>query len=435
MPDAKLHIGCLPLIFPFPVMPSYYLSVTNSGFNYSEVIHKRADDSLYIDMGSMVDHLGKKNFITLRNQAELLSFGFKIKRKHYFSLSLTEKMQARFSYPKDLVSMAWYGNSQFIGGTADLSGLAFDWIHYRETALGYTNQVDDKLTIGGRLKVLFGNSNFWTKKSNLTLSIAENDYTFTIAGDSWFNMSLPEEVYSETEEAADSASGDFIEFDNLEPLDYFINTKNLGLALDLGASYKINKNFMVSASLIDFGYIRWKSGTRNYKTLDKTFVFEGVDIQSFFDKDSAERAEAIDKLGDSLKAAYNYEQSSDPYWGPLNPAIYLSGYWTINDKQKLGLIMRGEIYRGGFHPSVAVAFNRNFGNALSFGLTYSYMNRSFLNLGVGSALKIGPIQLFLATDNLFAAILPDKMKNLTLHFGCNWAFFYKSYYPLWDNAY
>jgi hypothetical protein len=154
IPDCKLHIGCLPFI-SLPVLTSFYYTFNNSGFNYSDVVHRVNVDSSYIDFSKTIKSLKQKNYISSNQNMELLSFGFKIKRVHYVNLSLSEKFRFRLSYPKDLISMLWYGNSQYIGRTMYFDGIGVDWTHYRELALGYSYQYSDKWTFGGKAKILF----------------------------------------------------------------------------------------------------------------------------------------------------------------------------------------------------------------------------------------------------------------------------------------
>src|SRR5688572_8136642 len=52
-PFANVNIG-------LPLISSEYFNVANTGFKYSQLIRKRADDSLYVDMDNMISKLGKR---------------------------------------------------------------------------------------------------------------------------------------------------------------------------------------------------------------------------------------------------------------------------------------------------------------------------------------------------------------------------------------
>jgi hypothetical protein len=430
VPDCKIHIGCLPI--GLPIMPSLYFSINNSGFKYTDAVHKVRIDSSYIDLDDLIKHLGKKSYISTNIHMELLSFGFKIRRTHYISLGISEKVNFRLCYPKDLVSMMWYGNSQYIGGEASFNGLGIDWTHYRELALGYSNQIDDKWTVGGKVKLLFGISNIWTKKTKATLGIDEDDYDFTANSGMHINSSIDDNLMNRIDEyIKDTSDNKPGMLDGYNMMDYAFNMKNIGGALDLGVNYKINDKFSVAASVVDFGYIHWKTGARNFISPDTTFVFEGLDLTDWLRKDdSTTNNEVLGNLIDSVSKIYRLDTTYNPYWAPLNPVVYLSGFYTPSPKDKISLLARLEIYKGTVHPAFTLGYYRKFGKALSVAINYSYYNRSWLNFGFGAALKAGPFQFFLTTDNILGVIMPYNIKNVNIHFGCNLVFYQKSYYPL-----
>lgn len=425
LPDCKIHIGILPI--GLPVLPSLYLGASNNGFAYNHAVRFVSVDSQYIDLGNVIDKLGKKNYIEAKVNMELLSFGMKIKRTHYISIGLYEKINMRFCYPKDLVSMAWYGNSQYIGGEASFNGLGLDWRHYRELALGYSNQIDDKWTVGGRAKLLFGESNIWTKKSKATLGIHEDYYDFTANSGMHINAAASEDLIRFLEDTTDGKDfGQDVSIRN-----YLLNWSNMGGALDVGVNYKINERFSVAASAIDFGYIHWKTGARNYKSPDTTFVFEGLDINDWIRKDdTTDGKEVLNDLLDSVAKYYQLDTTYNAYWEPLNPIIYISGFYTPNAKDKLSFTGRLEIFKGTVHPAFSLGYYHRFGKALSIAVNYSYINRSWLNFGFGAALKFGPFQFFLTTDNIFSGAMPYAIRNINVHLGANLVFYQKNYYPL-----
>jgi hypothetical protein len=426
IPDCKIHIGCLPII-PLPVMPLFYYSISNSGFTYNNLVHKISNDSLKLDAGKFIKKLAKKNYLSSNVNMELLSFGFKIKRVHYISLSLNERFKFRFCYPKDLISMMWYGNSQYIGKTIYFDGLGLDWTHYRELALGYAYQYSNKWTFGGKAKILFGMSNVWTKKSRATIGINEQYYDFIANSGMHINLAGSADLMNYLESTSEGK--DFSK--DVSITNYLFNFKNMGGAIDLGATYRINDQFSVGASLLDFGYIRWKDGARNYVSPDTMFVFEGLNINDWIRKDdTTSNKEVVNKLVDSVLKVYRLDTTQKAYWGPLNPTIYLSGFYYPTKKDKISLVARMEIYKSAVHPAFTLGYYHKFGKALSVALNYSYINRSWLNFGFGAALKVGPMQIFLTTDNIFSGIMPYAIKNVNIHFGCNLVFYEKSYYPL-----
>lgn len=423
MPDCKIHIGCFPVVF-VPVFSSMYTHVSNSGFKYDDVVHvRKSNDSLYIDMDDVADGLHKKDHLMINTQFEYLSFGFKMGKKEYINFSFSEKFNTRFTYPRDLIRMAWYGNAPFVGSYLDFTGLGIDVLHYREFAVGYAYEINKRWTAGARLKLLFGLGNIWTRRTNATLSVQEDYYDLIANSDMIVYTSAPQFVYDQiTTKGRKLTSSDAKE--------YLTNFNNPGIALDLGVTWKINDKFTASASVNDLGLIYWTTGTRKFVSSHKSFAFKGFDVTEFMKNDTVRFGDLLTSLVDSLGKVFTIDEKEKNYTTPLNTKIYLSGYYNISPKDKVMVITRTDIYENTIHPNFAVGYTRKFGTILDFSISYAYMNRNWLNLGIGTSVRLGPFQFWLATDNFLAAIIPYHTKSMNVNFGCNIVIYNKPSIPL-----
>ena len=82
--------------------------------------------------------------------------------------------------------------------------------------------------------------------------------------------------------------------DNLGPTGF-------GMAIDLGATYKLNDEWTFSASLLDLGFISWKNTTKG--TMSKDFTFDGFSEISVKDDGSNNNKKLdtqVDELVDDL---------------------------------------------------------------------------------------------------------------------------------------
>jgi hypothetical protein len=420
MPTAKVHVG-------FPGLSSVYLGVSHSGFAYKDLFTLRDDDSLQLTMDKVMDKLGKKNYLSAQAMEEILSFGFKIK-KNYFNFSLTEKVSVRFSYPKDLIGLAWKGNGQFIGSTADLSGIGVNAIHYREFAVGYARDLNDKFVVGGRFKYLQGFANIYTKHNDVTVDINEDDYAHTAHTNFLVNVCLPDALL-------DSVNHDSIKSNDVKMKagDYLMNNSNKGFAVDLGATYKYNDKLTFGLSVLDFGGIKWKTGkgstTKNYSNEVDEFTFDGIDINEFFNENDSVIDEKFNTILDSLSDIFKIQEKSESYWAPLTSKIYLTGVYTLTPHDKVGLLIRTEIFNKQLHPAFTASYNKWFGKMFSAAVSYSVMNRSYTNIGFGLALNLGPFQTYIVGDNLYALMKPTGSRAFNIHFGFNFIFGYKEVKP------
>jgi hypothetical protein len=413
--------------FGFPALSSVYAGIGHSGFAYRDLIKRRSDDSLELRMDHMVSKLGKRNYVSMNLMEEWLAFGFRYK-KNYFNFSVSDKASFRFAYPRDLISLLWKGNGQFVGKTLDLSGIGVNASYYREYALGFSRDVKilkQDFIVGGRIKYLNGLMDVWTKKNNVTVQINEDDFAHTANTDFLVNMTIPDSIAM----GLDSAGSDSSYFGGVDAKQFLFNNKNKGLGVDLGAYYKLNDKFSFGLSLLDFGYIHWKPGggssTRNYTSNVKDFTYDGIDVDQFFNEADTVVSQQMNQIGDSLANIFKINQSKDGYWAPLPTKIYMTGMYSLTPHDKVGLLIRSEFFNNGIHPSLTVSYNKWFFNMLSATASYSIMNRSYMNLGFGLALNLGPWQTYVTTDNLYCLFDPEGTRTVNLHFGVNFIFGYK----------
>ena len=77
----------------------------------------------------------------------------------YFAedFGITEKVKTRVAVPKDILKLAFQGNGGSNLGYDFNFNFGLDVLHTREFAIGYNRTLlDDKLSIGGRLKYIRG---------------------------------------------------------------------------------------------------------------------------------------------------------------------------------------------------------------------------------------------------------------------------------------
>ncbi len=429
VPFCKFYIG-------FPALSSLYVGASQNTLIAENIISRRADDSLYINVDDFINSLHKRNYLFMQLDEEILSFGFRLKDKHYISFNLTEHVYFRMGYPKDFMEFAAYGNGAdgVIGEEMEVGGFSVNMAHYREMGFGYSYLFNDKWTFGGRYKLLFGLANVWTKDTHLSLHTAEEDYFITASANLDVHASLPEAVWLNMQ--GDSA--------DIDMGAYMMNFGNMGMGVDLGATYKLNEKIMLGASVIDLGYIRYKGDatTRSFvsKNPDGTFTFEGVDINDFLNQPDTIVEQNMQNFLDSVVDIFDLDTLTDPYSYPLNMKIYLSGAYQLTDKDRFSALAKFEFWNGKLHPSGMISYNRKFGNILSLTANYSVSNYDYFNLGFGFNVNLGPFQMYLVTDNVLDPIIhtryswmedgereditvPKRMKYINAHFGINFIWF------------
>ncbi|HLU87502.1 MAG TPA: DUF5723 family protein [Taishania sp.] len=399
-PAAKGYIG-LPL-------GMHSIGATNSGFTYNQLFKSRPqDDSLTIDAENVVRKLGKINFVSVETRNELLGFGFKVKDM-YFSFSATNRLDVNFIYPKELIQFIVEGNGKsFIGERASFNKLGVEANSYMEYAIGFNKKVgvNEKLTVGGRVKLLSGIANIATKESKLGIHTDETMFDLTVDGKMRVNSSGIKPFFDTT--------GTYNAIDAIKNAYSF---KNIGIALDLGATYQVTEKIAVNASLLDLGFIKWNEGNANFVSNDVNYTFSGVDAKKFF---SDTTDSYWDQLEDTLTTIFSANENNDSYSNMLYTSFYIGGTYQINDFLSTSATIYNQIIRTSYRMGVALAANLRVRNWLTVTGKYSMYGRSFSNLGFGLCLSPGPFQLYVISDNVLGFGAQRSAKNFHINFGMN----------------
>jgi hypothetical protein len=399
--------------------------LSNTGFNYSDFIHKgtgNQKDSLVFDIPNVIGKLKKTNFLIFDYYLNIFSAGFKLK-DFYFSFNVTDKFNFRFGYPRDLIKAIYEGNGgSFLGHTIDAGGLGISANYYREYAFGISAKIDKKFTVGIRPKLLFGKFNIYTRKNDITWKTYDSDFGYQFHSDIEINSSQPFYTFnnlyysSKTHQVEGNFSGN-----NPTLMKVMMNNHNVGFGLDLGLIYKANDRFTFSGSIIDLGIIKWKDNVNTF-TSKGDFYYDGLNINPYLHgSDSLSRATG-QNLQDSILSIFSPSLQKNSYNSYLTAKIFLGGEYVFNDNFSLALLTKSEILLHTIIPSVTISAIGNINDKLSGCVTYTIINNSFLNAGVGIMFKASIFQFYAVTDNLVAVFAPFLSKNVSLNLGCNLLF-------------
>ena len=384
MPQSKINIG-------LPVISSIYSSFGNNGFNLNDVFTSSGS----LNMTNLIANLKPSNYLTYNLQVDLLSFGIRVKDVNYFSFNLTEKGDVWFKYPKDLMSLLWNGNGAYLGQTMNID-FGLNATHYREWGFGWTHEQNEKLTYGGRFKLLNGLENFSGKASG-TLTTSASDFSITGSSNVKLNSSIDTGNYS-----------------HFNPTSYLLDFQNFGMGADLGASYKYNDQFTFSASILDLGFINWKTNPSNYVSQNPggTATYSGVSLNGLL-SNSQQLSNSFTKMGDSLQKTFNINTTHTKYTTFIPAKIYLSGNYKLNPVNSVGLLLFGEVIDATLHPGLTVSLSSHIGTSMSSMLTYSMYNSAYNIVGFGFSLNMGPVQVYALADNILALLVYNQYVTTT----------------------
>ncbi len=396
VPEHKVSIG-------LPVISSMYVGVTNTGFTFNQATNK-IPDGRRLKSNELPGMLRRENYFYTSFNTDL--FSLRIKVKHFFwSFNITEKFINRISYPKDLITLAVNGNQSFIGNEVSFANAGMNTTHFREYGLGIVKQ-NKKFIYGVRLKYLQGlsNVNFKTKSLSLKTGTEDQFYAMTVGTDATvYTAGIPTEI-----DGIDGARN------------YLMSTKNPGMGLDLGFTYKLSKRIVLSGAVNNIGFIRWTDKVKNYNIKGGS-QFSGANLgKDLLDRiDTADAWEQVgNKYLDSLKNSFKYTETAEHYTTSLIPQLYLTGKYIFSHKTHAALTFYLEKYIA-FRPALSLALYQEIGRWLNIAGSYSIQYGQFNNFGLGVVIKPPaiPLQFYLCGDQLINSYTVADGKNIPMPLG------------------
>ena len=234
----------------------------------------------------------------------VLSAGFKgfggyntieLNARTSFGMSLTYEL---FEFAKNT------GNRTYNIGNISANGQAF-----AELAFGHSRQINEKLRVGAKVKLLFGAGRGDVNIDNVKADLAADD-KWTVSGHAKSEVSVKGFTYkTEEKEYKEEGRGTY-QYVNDVDVDG-AGLGGFGLAFDLGGVYKINNDFTVSAALLDLGFIKWSNNMVAVNGGEE-FVFNGFhDVAVNEDRGGSTLSMQGDKYSDQLADFANLQDKGD----------------------------------------------------------------------------------------------------------------------------
>jgi Family of unknown function (DUF5723) len=430
-PSNSVYIG-------LPVISGINLNINNNFVNFSDVFIKgQPKDSIIsflhpgYDVDKFLAKIKDKNSIEPEVAIQLLGIGFSVGRDGYVFLDVNDRIDGNIVLPGDLFRLALKGNEEFAGSTIDLSSLRGDIKYYREIGVGYSKNLTDKLRIGIKGKLLFGIAD--ASIDNKALGITVNsDYSHTFDANLAVNISGPVNVYMDSKHNIDSVVFDNNRFKTSSGItDFLSGKKNMGLGMDIGATYDLTDRIVLSASVTDLGFIRWNKDVTNLQA-NNQFEFSGLNMLDYFNGTKTLNEIGNDML-DSLKNAFVVSKTKTSFTTYLPFGISLGGSYNVTKQISVGLLSYSRVIEKQFREALTLSANINLGNALSTSISYTAENYQYDNIGAGLSFRAGIAQFYLISDRIPITwnkitdksnniILPSNWNTFNLRLGMNLVF-------------
>jgi len=427
-PNCGLYLG-------FPMLAPLRMEVTSSSLAWEDFIYPHpTQDSLITflhpdgDKQAFLDRLNSVNYIISDLGTSLASLGFRTP-VGFFSLDVTTRVDGAVYFPRDVARLMLYGAGE--GETYQFDGLGVDLSVFEEVSLGWSAGILDNLQVGVRGKMLFGMGNLSTKKSELSLSTSQD--LWNIQSDMMLNASLPfADLQYDQEGKIDTMmiNSDLEDPDPLAIPRYLFNFGNPGFGLDVGVNYRPIEQLLLSASAVDIGFISWKDGVHDV-VYDMEYDFEGIEIDPFEFSEEFTLGDYLDstfsELGDSLSGFAQFTPGR-AYSKRLNTKLYLGASYFLTPNINFGILSRTDFLQEKISQQFTVTANFTTGRFINLTLSYSTMNSYLKNMGAGFSFNVGPLNLYLISDNVLNGVFwPQEARSVNLWFGMNLVFGYKQF--------
>ena len=399
-----------------PALSGVNLQFANNAFSFNDLMTERAgiSDTLYFNVNNLLNNLRKDNFFTMGTSVPILTLGFWIKNS-YFTFSIANNSSITASFPKELTDIATFGNGKYIGANNPLiiNNLGVNISNYHEFGFGLSKRITHRLFLGARLKLLFGTTNIDTHKSEIKITTQEDTYDLGIKTDILMNLSGPFTISRDSTGAIDN-----IDIDEDKIVSSALGFGNMGIALDMGATYKFNDHFDFFASLNDFGFINWHKNIISLSQKE-SYSFTGLTLDSL---NSDSDYDEMDAILDSLDRFSKFAESKSDYTRMLTAKIFLGATYSPADFMNFGFLSKTSILNSRVQQAITLSANFHPTKWFSSSLSYTAANNQYTNFGIGMAIKAGAFQFYLLTDNLNAALKPKDAQSINLQLGLNLSF-------------
>jgi len=373
-----------------------------------------------------VNSLAKNNYLGINSAVELWGFGFRT-GKVFVTVDHRLRVNTDVRYSKALFGLPVYGNMAYTEKPADMN-ITANVNAYQELGISLRHEINDKMAWGIRPKVLFGIANLRANKVNAVLTTDPVTYDLAMT----YNADVRAAAIMPYNLTFDKENGFNLEY-STNVSDITGNMfKNWGVGLDLGFTFKPLPQVSVSLSVLDLGYIGWRTSTTKMTSVlhdagrfyeDGSMVFAGLtrsDIETLIDGGN------LNELLDTL--AYYFPLDVTPtgaYYTATPMRVVMQGDWEFAKHHRLSAAAQFRFASNYVQPSLTVAYDGCFFNMIDVCVAYTMQRMSFDNLGFGLGLNLGYLNLYAGTQNLVAAMAYQDASQLTATVGLvfNWGHF------------
>lgn len=396
-------------------------SFYNSNLKYKNIYNFENGKPVSINADKLINSLNEQdNFINSNFSMDLLHLGLRLNRL-FVNLDWRLRYNGEFQYSKDFLGFFIKGNGNYLGDNCADFNLGIDMSIFSEISVGLQYDINEKLTVGIRPKLLSGAAN--VSVNNKNTKIYTNADTYAMTADVDLNVQIASMLDLKINQVGDLLNVNILDSVNFSEL---LNIKdNYGFGIDFGASYVFNEHFGVAAGVYDLGFIKWKNvkhkNHQRYNEVINDALFtelgDVVNLQLDYNSMISDLANIVwgkDSLVDG-----------DDYNTSLKTRIMLQAYYEFSPQLRLTAIGQMYYVKEQMRPALTLAYNGSFLKILNLTSSFTMSKYSGYSLGAGVGVTLGPVVVYVVTDNILVAksiAASSTVEMLTSHKAANLRF-------------
>jgi hypothetical protein len=398
MDDVHYRMQLNPALTPdkgyidIPVIGSFNAAVSSNTLGSQDILDAFRGNSGDLASDVLYDRLKETNRMNLAFNTDAISIGW-WKGKNFWSVNAGVRIDAGANIPKSMFTFLRQENgADWNDYHVDIKNESLSLNVYTELGLGYARDINERLTIGGKFKLLLGMGNL-----NLNIDQIAIKTTGLPNGiddlEAWQNASASLKVNAMMESSlngmkfsndADGYINDF-KFDGLGIAGY-------GGAIDLGIAYRALDNLTLSAAVNDLGFISWSKNNTNIFSAETNREYGLENYQDFLNIVNNNTVLNYELFG--FKSAKQAESRKTTLYSTVTAG---AEYALMNDKVALGALFTSRMIKPETQNEITVGATLRPTGWFNLAVNYSIIQSAGKSFGL--AVKVGP--LFVGTDYMY----------------------------------
>lgn len=409
-----------------PALSGLFVQGRASGISVNDLF---ADDGLDVNdkvRDRAINGLKPRDEFGATVQADLLSGGFRGREhpENFYSFGLYTLADVITYWPADLAELVWEGNAGQLGRRYRLGHLKTRGDLLNVFHFGINKQLDNRWIVGARAKLYSGMVSY-KSSTNRGYFLTEPGSNNLLRSVLDANMQLRTSGFEAIRRIVEDDAADRAAEIRRELVGRGFFGGDLGLGVDLGFTHNLSNRLVLTASLLDLGFMVHSTDVRNF-TVQGRGTTEGVEAifpEALSDPDR----EFWQQLVDQLEGLVPYEENERTYLSFRPTQLYTSVRYNFGQQNagtttsdcncdyrngKSGTTplpdyrssVGGQLHMvnrpRGPQAALTAFYQRRFWNALVLKATYTADKFSLANLGLGMSLQAGPVEFYLLADNL-----------------------------------